>query len=526
MLVRGLDPRRGGVADAVWLGRGDRARRHALVADELGVVVEPAPIAVRVELAQEQHAGVVAMEPPRAQERLERPLLGDREVRPIGVGGLDQDVEVADGAEPRRDLPQAAAMLLRPLRPERLAEDPPGRALAARRNPHPVEILGVDAVACPGLLGDHPREVEAEDLAPRLRDVIVDEDTRASCRPRDAAARPLPARRGWSPRGAASSIDPSAGRQRRGRVRRPLAGSAGSDATGRAGSTVGAASVAGAGRSASTSAPPTGSSASVVVASSSASTASTIAWIGGLAGGVGSASPSSSSIGRSAAAPRLFALRLRGRGRPERRLELGRVGRCQAGIRGEGAIDLGQPGLVAVDQLDLELDEPPDHAAPADGIDLVEAELDRGAVQLEDPLAAELADRDDLDERRVAALLEDQRAGIGRRPVARMGGPIGRALQLLAAVDVARADPPDRRLDRDGRRLGGLTEPGGEPGSGHRAIGRIDVAVLDLGRADGGGRPEPGDLVGGEVAIARRRVRHAVLQLDLERLAAVLDRGS
>ena len=97
----------------------------------------------------------------------------DRQVRPIEVGRLEQDVEVADRTEPRGDLAQAVPVALGPTRPERRAEDAPGRALPTGRDAHRVELLRVDAGARAGLAREHPREVEAHDLAPRLGDVIL-----------------------------------------------------------------------------------------------------------------------------------------------------------------------------------------------------------------------------------------------------------------------------------------------------------------------------------------------------------------
>ena len=75
------------------------------------------------------------------------------------------------------------------------------------------------------------------------------------------------------------------------------------------------------------------------------------------------------------------------------------------------------------------MDDPP----AGDDVDLVEAQLGGRVDRLEPPLAAQLADRDELDERRVAAQLEDQRTGGRRRPAMRLGGPVGRSLELLAA---------------------------------------------------------------------------------------------
>ena len=142
-------------------------------------------------------------------------------------------------------------------------------------------------------------------------------------------------------------------------------------------------------------------------------------------------------------------------------------------------------GFVALDQLDLELDEPFDDPAPGDHVDLVEAHLDARVGRLELPLPAELADRDDFNQRRVAALLEDERPRVGGRPIARAGRSIRRSLELLAPVGAARARPPGERLDRYRRPLGGLAEAGREARASERAVGRVEVAILELRRADG-----------------------------------------
>jgi ABC-type amino acid transport substrate-binding protein len=119
--------------------------------------------------------------------------------------------------------------------------------------------------------------------------------------------------------------------------------------------------------------------------------------------------------------------------------------------------------LLAVEELDLELHEALDDPAPGDRVDLVEAELDDRLVGLELPLAAELADRDELDQRCVAALLEDERAGVGMGPVARPGRPVGRSLELLAAVRRSLAVAAGDRLHGDRRALGGLPQPAANP---------------------------------------------------------------
>ena len=49
------------------------------------------------------------MAAPGGEQRLEGALLGDRQVGPVGVGGLELDVQVADRAEPAGDLAQAAS---------------------------------------------------------------------------------------------------------------------------------------------------------------------------------------------------------------------------------------------------------------------------------------------------------------------------------------------------------------------------------------------------------------------------------
>ena len=64
----------------------------------------------------------------------------------VGVESLEQDVEVAHGAEPGGDVAQAVAQAFRPARPERVAEDPPPGAHPARRDAHLVEVLRVCAL--------------------------------------------------------------------------------------------------------------------------------------------------------------------------------------------------------------------------------------------------------------------------------------------------------------------------------------------------------------------------------------------
>ena len=84
----------------------DRQDQCPLGPDEVAVVVHPAPVVVRVELAQEQDPGIVAMHAPRVEQRLQGALLGRRQVVAIQVGRLELDVEIADRPEPLRGLAQ------------------------------------------------------------------------------------------------------------------------------------------------------------------------------------------------------------------------------------------------------------------------------------------------------------------------------------------------------------------------------------------------------------------------------------
>src|SRR6266550_4015136 len=129
------------------LRRADRHDRHALGPHEVAVVIDPAPVAVRIELADEQDSRIVAMLAPVGEERLEGSLLADREVGAIGVGGFEQHIEIADRPKPRGDLAQAVAVALRAPRSERTAEDAPGGTLPACRDAHGMEFLRIATLA-------------------------------------------------------------------------------------------------------------------------------------------------------------------------------------------------------------------------------------------------------------------------------------------------------------------------------------------------------------------------------------------
>ena len=96
--------------------------------------------------------------------------------------------------------------------------------------------------------------------------------------------------------------------------------------------------------------------------------------------------------------------------------------RAQAHLVRQGGRERSEGRLVALDQLGLELDEATDDAPAGDDIDLVQAQVDAGALALQGRGPAQLADRDDLDERAVAGVLQDQGPGVGGRPVHGRGG--------------------------------------------------------------------------------------------------------
>ena len=165
----------------------------------------------------------------------------------------------------------------------------------------------------------------------------------------------------------------------------------------------------------------------------------------------------------------------------QRAVELGRLGRQEVALALERGGEVEQPALVAADELRLELDPAVDDPASGHDVDLVQAQLDRRRVVAQESPAAELADRDDLDQRRIAAHLEDDRARIGGGPFARPGGPVGPALELLAPMRPRVAGGSSRRrLDRDERLARRHPQAGREAGASKGAVGRVEVAVLEL----------------------------------------------
>src|SRR5215204_4483331 len=100
--------------------RHDRADGGPLRAHEVDVVVQPAAIAIPVELAQEQGSGVVAVPSPGDAQRLEAALLRDRQVGAVGIGRLQLDIEVTDRAEATGDLAESGPVAAGAALPEAL----------------------------------------------------------------------------------------------------------------------------------------------------------------------------------------------------------------------------------------------------------------------------------------------------------------------------------------------------------------------------------------------------------------------
>src|SRR4051812_46480200 len=115
---------------------------------------------------------------PRGDERLDGTLLRQRQVGPIAVGALELDIEVAHRPEAVGDVAQARSIRFRAVLPVRPAEAPPRGALPASGDAHLVDVPRIDAAAHAGLAIEHPSEMEAHDLAPRLGHAVLGQDTR------------------------------------------------------------------------------------------------------------------------------------------------------------------------------------------------------------------------------------------------------------------------------------------------------------------------------------------------------------
>ena len=347
-----------------------------------------------------------------------------------------------------RTAPSRAAISRRPLRialrpagPERRAEDAPRGALPARRDAHRVELLGVLAGARAGLAGEHPGEVEAHDLAAGLGDVVVGGDARRSCRRRGGVVGDGAPRRPRSIGVRRSTDDGRPQRSRRrarpsARRRRPRRRSRSSSS--RRGLAVGA---------------PT---------------------LGVL---VGVRRPTRSTPRRRSSAVGCPSHRR------ERGLELAAARRRRAGSAAKtSASAASRSSSPLISSASSSTNRSTTRAArrrrPRRG-SARPACRRRGRLAL----AAQLADRHELDERRVAGQLEDQRPGVragqstGRR--VRSAGPSSSSRRDRAAGALARGE----RLDRDDRRRARLRGRGPRSRPGEGAVGRVDVAVLELRRA-------------------------------------------
>ena len=373
------------------------------------------------------------------------------QVGAVGVGRLEQHVEVADRAQPRGDLAEALAVGLRPAR-----LGTPRRRRATRR-----AAAGSRRASRGAPRRSLPSRVPASRASIRAR------WKRRTLRPASAtwssARTPgvLPTTR----RGAASASRACGGRP----LRSAASGAGSAPGVGsRSGSSPGSAPPAVRPRRRS---PGSGAARRRVAAGLSA-------------GPSGRLDVRLASSARNAAArlPRLPGRRL---DRRQRRLELRtRRRRRGPGRRRGSASSALERGLVALDQLDLELDEPLDDPAPGDDIDLVEAQLDDRVADWSFRLrrswriVTTSTSGASPHCSRISERASD--GGQSRGPAVRSAGPSSSSRRW--APDRRRS--PAERLDRHGRALRRLAQPGREPGPGEGAVGGVEVAVLELGRAD------------------------------------------
>src|SRR4051794_6952558 len=101
------------------------------------------------------------------------------------IAGGDEDpgldVEVADHAELGPEDPELGDALTDDGALERVAEHAPACPDATARDPHRMDLFGILAVDRPGHPGEHPREVEAEDLSTGFHPRVVRRDLRRAC---------------------------------------------------------------------------------------------------------------------------------------------------------------------------------------------------------------------------------------------------------------------------------------------------------------------------------------------------------
>jgi hypothetical protein len=137
-----------------------------VVTDELGK-------ALRAECRDEIDPPRLPLRAPCRQERLEAGALAGAALLAVGHEVLDEDVEVADVAQPGPDVAKLVAIAPPRITLEPVAEDPPRGAHPACRDPHRVDLLGVLAGDDTRHAREHLRQVKAQDLAPGFRPRIV-----------------------------------------------------------------------------------------------------------------------------------------------------------------------------------------------------------------------------------------------------------------------------------------------------------------------------------------------------------------
>ena len=189
-------------------------------------------------------------------------------------------------------------------------------------------------------------------------------------------------------------------------------------------------------------------------------------------------------------------------------------------------LDLGQQlgqrlehRLVALAQLDLELREPLDDAVAEEHLDVIDGQLDDRAVHPVQPLPPDLAEPGPARSSGASpATRQDHVPGRLSGHAAR-GGTVRRPLELRPAVGGAAVVLAREALEGD-HRARRRRRSGAAPRTRRRerAVRRVDVAVLVDHRLAGprasARRARPPRAAGPR----RRRLAHAVLQLDLDRL--------
>src|SRR5207237_3708537 len=122
-------------------------RAGAIGSDEVAEVVDPAGIAVGIELGDQQPSGVLALSAPCSEERLQGELLGPRLAAHVMLAGFDENVEIPDGSEAAGDVSQVGSVAASSPGAESVAEDPPRGPPPPGRDPHRIMVFGIAAGA-------------------------------------------------------------------------------------------------------------------------------------------------------------------------------------------------------------------------------------------------------------------------------------------------------------------------------------------------------------------------------------------